>query len=214
MASRGALHGLWALFVATVIVSMGAVVLGVVLDGAAAGIDSWEGARDARVRATAGGVPSRTARFPDPGSLARDFTLPVLGARSPWIGADTLRLSDFRGRWVYLDVFGTWCLPCAQKYPKMREVARALTDDDVAVIGLLLEERPESAAAWFAENGGMAYPFLVLDDETATAWGLTGAPMGFLISPEGRIERKCYGCSSGADAVDALPRTIRALSRP
>lgn len=212
MAPRGAVHGLWALIVSTAFVASGAVLLDVVVDAATAELDAWDAPRNAR--AAARDVTSRTARFPEPGSFARDFALPVLAADEPWTGRDTLRLSDFRGRWVYLDVFGTWCLPCTQKYPKMTEISRALADDGVAVVGLLLEERPHAAAGWFAANGGMAYPFLLLDDETTREWGLTGAPMGFVISPEGRIERKCYGCSTGADALEALPRTIRELSRP
>jgi len=218
MAPRGTLHGLWALFVATVVVAAGVVLTTVALEPMTAGREaSGRSAETAgRLASPAGAVPRRSsmARFPDRGSVAQDFALPVLATRAPWIGQDTMRLSDFRGRWVYLDVFGSWCLPCTQKYPKMIDVAHELEKDDVAVVGLLLEDRPEAAAAWFAENGGMAYPFLLLDDKTAADWGLTGAPMGFLISPEGRIERKCYGCSRGSDAVEELPRTVRALDRP
>jgi cytochrome c biogenesis protein CcmG/thiol:disulfide interchange protein DsbE len=214
MAPRGTLHGLWALFVTTTVVAAGVIVLSVVLEGAAPSPGFWPGTRTGHAAAATRRTSAGMVPFPGRGSVARDFTLPVLAAESPWIGADTMRLSDLRGRWVYLDVFGSWCLPCTVKYPKMIEIARTLEHDGVAVVGLLLDERPQAAAAWFAANGGMAYPFLLLDDRTATEWGLTGAPMGFLISPEGRIERKCYGCSTGADAVDGLPRTVRELSRP
>lgn len=151
----------------------------------------------------------RQARFPAPGSVARDFALPVLLSEEPWIGADTVRLSDYAGRWVYLDVFGSWCLPCRTKYPKTIEVARELEAEGAAVVGLLLEDRPATAAAWIEENGGFTYPFLVLDHETASEWQMTGAPMGFLVSPDGRIERRCYGCARGADAIERLPDRIR-----
>ena len=149
-----------------------------------------------------------TAPFPSAGSLARDFALPRLQRQAPWAGPDTLRLSDFAGRWIYLDVFGTWCPPCRTKYPTMVEVARTLEEKGAVVVGLLLEDDAETAARWLEENGGMAYPFAVLDDATTRAWRLTGAPMGFLVSPEGRIEKMCYGCSRGADAVERLPEII------
>lgn len=151
-----------------------------------------------------------SAPFPALGSEARDFALPALQRDAPFVGADTVRLSDFAGRYVYLDVFGTWCIPCQQKYPDMFDIADDLEDMGAAIVGLLLADTPEAAAEYFAENGGQAYPFLVLDDETAREWGLTGAPMGFLISPEGRIERQCFGCARGSSRIETVPAAVRA----
>lgn len=156
------------------------------------------------------GPSAATAPFPAPGSQARDFALPVLGATPPFVSRDTLRLSDFAGRYVYLDVFGSWCLPCRQKYPDMINIAGELDATGAVTLGLLLQDAPQAAAAYFADNGGQAYPFLILDDATARTWGLTGAPMGFLISPEGLIERLCYGCQRGASSVETLPAAVRA----
>lgn len=190
----------------TVTALVGAAFVAVVLAGPTVGGEAT------RVDAAAAGkgwpTAHATARFPAPGSLVRDFALPRLRDQAPWTGSDTLRLSDHAGRWIYLDVFGSWCPPCRTKYPEMTEVARKMEAKGAVVIGLLLEDDPETAARWLEANGGMAYPFAVLDDETTRAWQLSGAPMGFLISPEGRIERKCYGCSRGADAVELLPDLI------
>jgi len=153
---------------------------------------------------------SAPAHFPEPGSVAPDFALPLLGSEPPFVGRDTVRLSDFSGRYVYLDVFGSWCSPCRRKYPDMFDIADELNDVGAVILGLLLEDTPEAAAEYFAENGGQAYPFLVLDNETVATWGLTGAPMGFLISPEGRVERVCFGCQRGAARVETVPAAVRA----
>ncbi|MDX1494100.1 MAG: TlpA disulfide reductase family protein [Longimicrobiales bacterium] len=162
-------------------------------------------------RAAAGGSAGDTvaSTFPQKGSVVPDLALPALRTDGPpWIGTDTLRLSDFRGRWVYLDVFGSWCPPCRTKQPKMLEIADRLKEEGAMVLGLLLEDSPQTAAEWLAANGGVPYPYLVLDEETKRAWGITGAPMGFLVSPEGRLERLCFGCSRGRDAVGTLPDAI------
>lgn len=156
-----------------------------------------------------GGMAPPAPAFPQRGSAVPDLALPVLRMDGPpWVATDTLRLSDFRGRWVYLDVFGSWCPPCRTKQPKMLEIAARLEEDGAVVLGLLLEDSPETAGEWLAANGGMAYPYLVLDEETKRSWGITGAPMGFLVSPEGRLERLCFGCSRGRDAVETLPDAI------
>ncbi len=176
---------------------------------AAAGCGPFEGDRGA-AHAQAVGGRAGAPPFPARGSRAPDFLLPPLLLDAPWVGTDSVRLSDLRGRWVYLDVFGSWCLPCRQRHPEMLRVAHELRAQGAEVLGLLLEDRPETAARWLAEHGA-GYPFLVLDDRTARSWGLTGAPMGFLISPEGRVERACHGCSHGEHAIEGLPAEVRRL---
>jgi thiol-disulfide isomerase/thioredoxin len=135
----------------------------------------------------------------------------VLTDTAPWVSDEKATLSDFDDRWVYLDVFGSWCPPCRRKQPKMVEIAGILEERGAVVVGMLLKDRPEDAATWLHANGGMAYPYVVLDAETERAWGITGAPMGFLISPEGRLERLCSGCADGPDGVESL---VEAVSGP
>lgn len=151
------------------------------------------------------------AAFPSPGSVPPHVTLPVLTESAPWVSDETLTLTDFKGRWVYVDVFGSWCPPCRRKQPTMLKVAKELEEKGALVVGMLLKDRPEDAVGWLQANGGMAYPYLVLDAETERAWGITGAPMGFLISPEGRLEHVCYGCADGPAGVERL---TDAVSRP
>jgi hypothetical protein len=144
------------------------------------------------------------AEFPLVGSYAQDFTLPVFVPASANL-ADSVRLSDFDGRWVYLDVFA--------KYPEMQRVATELQEEGAVVVGLLLAEEPQTALDFFEEAGMPSYPFAVLDEHTAAQWAITGAPMGILVSPEGRIERRCLGCSSDAERIGTLPEFVRARTR-
>lgn len=148
--------------------------------------------------------------FPASGSQPPELHLAELLMEHPWVGTDSVRLADLRGTWVYLDVFGSWCLPCRERHPEMLRVAEELEADGARVIGLLLEDRPETAARWLREHGS-TYPFLVVDPATARTWGLIGAPMGFLISPAGRVVRACQGCAYGEHAIEGLPQELRRL---
>ena len=153
--------------------------------------------------------------FPQIGSRAQDFRLERLTLDAD---AETgeVRLSDFEGRYVYLDVFGTWCLPCQVKYSSSPEIIAELEAMDVVVLGLLYQDSPARARAWFRDNGGLHYDFAMLDERTAAEWGVTGAPMGYLISPDGRIETRCFGCD-GRWSMDRLPdfvEDLRTRSQP
>ena len=162
--------------------------------------------------AARGGAQTRASaapRFPEPGSVAHNFALPRLSVGEPFETPDTVRLSDYAGKYVYLDVFGTWCLPCREKYPKTETISEQFEEAGGAVVGLLLEDSPSLAAAWFRKQGGMTYPFLILDGETARTWGLVGAPMGFLIAPDGRIEARCVGCTRGTNTIESMLEIVR-----
>lgn len=171
--------------------------------------DLRDGAASLDPSSVAAAVAERAPAFPRPGSIPPGFALPLLESEAPWVGADTVRLSDFLGRWVYLDVFGSWCPPCRRKQPKMLEITSELEERGAVVLGLLIGDRPQAAAEWLEANGGMTYPYLVLDERTERTWGLTGAPMGFLISPQGRVEHLCFGCSGGPNGVETLPDAVR-----
>ena len=200
----------------TALAALGVAVLGTALGAAGiarAPAENGSRADGASPYATSAHRGPGIVPFPNVGSTARDFALPALRLQAPWVGTDTVRLSDYRGRWVYLDVFGTWCGPCRAKYAEMSDVARELEERGAAVLGLLLEDRPRSAAAWFADQGGLAYPFAVLDQETSRDWRLAGAPMGFLIDPEGTIVRRCAGCTGEVDGIEGLVDEVAARSR-
>ena len=153
----------------------------------------------------------RDPGFPEPGSPAPELALPVLQQEPPYVGADSLRLTDLAGRYVYLEVFGSWCAPCVKYYHELRRMAAELRAPDFAMVGLLLKDPPESAARFFAERGQPGFPFLVLDDRTAARWDIVGAPMGYLISPEGELIYRCFGCQSGPAGLSRLPALLDSL---
>ena len=148
-------------------------------------------------------------QFPQPGSVAHNFALPRLSLSEPFETSDTVRLSDYAGQYVYLDVFGSWCLPCQEKYPEMETIADQFEEAGGAVVGMLLNDSPSLAASWFREQGGLTYPFVVLDNETSRTWNLVGAPMGFLIAPDGRIEARCVGCTRGTHTIEGMLEIVR-----
>ena len=83
-----------------------------------------------------------------------DFTLPQLGGGE-------LALSDFRGGWVVVNYWATWCAPCRKEMPELSE----LHDEraDVTVLGLAFEDTDDEAFETFLEEFHASYPILRVD---------------------------------------------------
>jgi thiol-disulfide isomerase/thioredoxin len=83
-----------------------------------------------------------------------DFSLPQLGGGQ-------VSLSDFRGEWVLINYWATWCSPCRKEMPELS----ALHDerDDVTVLGLAFEDTDDSAFEEFLAEFHASYPILRVD---------------------------------------------------
>jgi cytochrome c biogenesis protein CcmG, thiol:disulfide interchange protein DsbE len=130
------------------------------------------------------------------GDPAPDKELPVLevGSAAPDASlADgeggTARLADWRGKWVLVNFWASWCGPCREEAPALEELQRRLgAETEFTVVGVNLDDNTEDASAFIREYG-LTYPQLRDGDgrERRDAYGMTGFPESFLIDPEGDI---------------------------
>jgi cytochrome c biogenesis protein CcmG/thiol:disulfide interchange protein DsbE len=163
---------------------------------------------------------------PLPGHAAPTFSLAVFTSGearpAPPVG-DTIRLRDLRGKVLVVNFWASWCGPCRSEHAALSETARQYAGRPVQFIGVLYNDRPESALQWIAEMGGQSYP-AVLDPRTLTAidYGVYGVPETYFIDATGRILYKQLGPASeavlhrwidsllpGAKGVDSLPHVSR-----
>jgi thiol-disulfide isomerase/thioredoxin len=83
-----------------------------------------------------------------------DFTLQELGG-----GA--VSLSDYRGQWVVVNYWATWCAPCRKEMPELS--ALHAERSDVTVLGLAYEDIEDSDFAGFLAGSPVSYPILKVD---------------------------------------------------
>lgn len=83
-----------------------------------------------------------------------DFTLHQLGG-----GA--VSLSDFRGQWVVVNYWATWCAPCRKEMPELSALHSERAD--VTVLGLAFEDIEENEFKRFLEAAPVSYPILEVD---------------------------------------------------
>jgi thiol-disulfide isomerase/thioredoxin len=83
-----------------------------------------------------------------------DFSLPQLGGGE-------VSLSDYRGQWVVVNYWATWCAPCRKEMPELSELHTERAD--VTVLGLAYEDIDDSAFDAFLEAAPVSYPVLRVD---------------------------------------------------
>ena len=102
-----------------------------------------------------------------------------------------LRLADFKGKFVLLDFWATWCGPCLGETPHLKAVFEKYGKrEDFALIGLSLDKDPAKPAAYAKENGcGWVDGFLGDwgKDEVTKLYGVRGIPSIWLIGPDGKV---------------------------
>ncbi len=73
-----------------------------------------------------------------PGNKAIDFSLPDINGK-------TYSLADFKGKFVYIDVWATWCAPCRREIPFMQKLHAAYKNNDTVLVSISIDE---SIDAW------------------------------------------------------------------
>ena len=113
---------------------------------------------------------------------------PVPDRELPRLGGDgTGSIADYRGRWVLVNLWASWCPPCRQEAPALERFQRRYRDAGVTVLGIDVQDNSDDALA-FLRDYPTTYPQLrSVGDERSDAFGSGGVPENFLVDRNGRI---------------------------
>ena len=127
-----------------------------------------------------------------------------------------LKLADFRGRVVLLNVWATWCVPCRQEMPTLDRLEALLGGDDFVVIALSIDRKGVDAVRDFYREIGVQKLAVYLDPSATGSRGLAieGVPTTLLIDRQGREVARKMGAAEwdGPQMVPLIERTIRGQS--
>ncbi len=147
-----------------------------------------------------GGQPEATAALTEVKPYAApNFTLQNLEGQ-------TVSLSDYQGKVVLLNFWGTWCEPCKQETPALQRSYAKLGADGLVVLGvnLLNSERTFNRniehVRQFADQYGVEYPIVLDDSGIATqAYGISPLPTSFFVDQQGKVRYIRVGELTAAD---------------
>lgn len=111
---------------------------------------------------------------------ASDFTLTDTAGK-------THKLSQYKGKWVLVNFWATWCPPCLAEIPDLNELHEN-KKNNVAVFGIALHYANPKQVVDFAEGLMVSYPIVLGNPKIASQIGpVDGLPTTYLYNPQGRL---------------------------
>ncbi|GIU84119.1 MAG: thiol:disulfide interchange protein [Acidimicrobiales bacterium] len=131
---------------------------------------------------------------------------PVPPVRGRTLDGDRYDIETQRGKWVVVNFFATWCVPCRIEHPEFMEFARRHgRAGDATIVQVVIDDDPEEVARFFRREGRL-WPVIVGDTgKIAIEFGMTAVPETYLTSPDGIVVAKWIS-SITADQLDEAIR--------
>ncbi|MFF2752651.1 thiol-disulfide oxidoreductase ResA [Psychrobacillus sp. NPDC058041] len=114
------------------------------------------------------------------------------------------RLSDYKGKGVFLNFWGTWCKPCATEMPAMDNQYNIYKDQGVQTLAINIGESDLKVNS-FAKRFGLTFPIAIDRNKSVMElYNIDPLPTTFLINPDGRIVKIIKGQMTEQDIANFM----------
>jgi cytochrome c biogenesis protein CcmG/thiol:disulfide interchange protein DsbE len=128
---------------------------------------------------------------------------PVPHVEGTTMDGGSFDIDQFRGRWVVVNFFASWCGPCQTEHPELVAFeGRHEGSNDVEVVSVAFNDDVDHIREFFAANGGQ-WPVIPNDtNRVALDFGVSGVPESYVVDPNGIVVAKFLGVT--ADGLDSV----------
>ncbi|MFH5831471.1 TlpA disulfide reductase family protein [Halalkalibaculum sp. DA384] len=114
-------------------------------------------------------------------ATANDFTVTLMNG-------DPFQLSGQKGKVVLMNIWATWCAPCADEMPDFVDLYEEYRDEGLVILGVSIDEQGRSVVKPFMEKFNVTYPMFIDDGTIMEKYGPTmGIPTTYIIDKQGDL---------------------------
>ena len=97
------------------------------------------------------------------------------------------KISDLKGKWIYLDFWASWCVPCRQSFPFMNEMQTKLQGKNIQIIAVNVDVKKTDAERFLLQNQASFAVAFDPKGDLPRRLNLKSMPTSYLINPQGRL---------------------------
>ncbi len=114
------------------------------------------------------------------------------------------KLSQYKGKWVLVNFWATWCPPCLEEIPDLVELYEG-KKNNVVVLGVAMDYRNGEQVKDFADSMLVSYPVILGDRKLAAQVGpVEGLPTTYLYNPQGKLVARQVGAITRAEVENFI----------
>lgn len=151
--------------------------------GEAGSVNVGETIQDPLVRAGLTAFNFQPLKTPVP---LPDFALDNLEGTS-------IPISTYKGKWILLNFWATWCPPCRAEMPGMNELQKAFGGEHFTFVAIDSQEEPATVREFIAREKYILPVLLDVDGSISATFGINSLPTTFLVDPQGLVQGGMIG---------------------